>query len=121
MIEARPDGLSYIVDIGGREQLRSRHMLRPEPVSASKEEESERDGLIIESERDGPTVGVIPAPVPVVGRSQRLLEKNCEGNILNPASACVKAKRKGEARRVPANSETPLGGTASLSAGNFQV
>ena len=32
VIEARPDGLSYIVDIGGREQLRSRHMLRPEPV-----------------------------------------------------------------------------------------
>ena len=66
MIEARPDGLSYIVDIGGREQLRSRHMLRPEPVFASNEDESERDGLILESERDGPKVGVIPAPIPVV-------------------------------------------------------
>ena len=32
VIEARPDGLSYIVDTGGQKQLRSHHMLRPEPV-----------------------------------------------------------------------------------------
>ena len=60
VIEARPDGLSYIVDIGGREQLRSRHMLRPELVLSLKNE-SERDGPYLESERDGPKVGVIPS------------------------------------------------------------
>ena len=59
VVDARPDGLSYIVDIGGREQLRSRHMLRPEPVP---QVESERDGPNSESERDGPKVGVSPLP-----------------------------------------------------------
>ena len=78
VIEARPDGLSYIVDIGGREQLRSRHMLRPEQVPSPKNE-SERDGPIFESERDGPKVGVIPYPTPAMRRS-RLLEKNSQGN-----------------------------------------
>ena len=73
--EARPDGLSYIVNTGGREQLRSRHMLRPEPVL-----QTEKDGPNTESERDGPKVGVTPLPTTVLRRSQQLLDKNSEGN-----------------------------------------
>ena len=62
-------------------------MLRPEPVSSPRENGSEWDGPISGSERDGPKVGVIPPPAPVVRRSQRLLEKNSEGNRLIPASS----------------------------------
>ena len=67
---------------------------RPKPVSTFNENESERDGPILESERDEPKVGVIPAPVPVMRRSQHLLEKNSEGNRLIPASACVEERQK---------------------------
>ena len=90
VIEARPDGLSYIVNAGGREQLRSRHMLRPESVFQT---ESERDGPQAESERDGPKVGVIPLPTTVLRRSQRLLDKNSEGNRLIPAQKCAEARQ----------------------------
>ena len=91
VLDTRPDGLSYIIDSGGLEQLRSLHMLRPEPVSATVgENESERDGPNIqESERDGLKVGVIPASASIMRRSQHLLEKNSEGNRLIPASVCA--------------------------------
>ena len=98
VVGARPDGLSYIVDIGGREQLRSRHMLRPEPVSLV---ESERDGPDLVDERDGPKVGVLPLPSTAPRRSQRLFEKNSEGNrlILVPRRKSEKEKLQ-EFRRL---------------------
>ena len=57
--------------------MRSCHILRPEPVFAPKDEiESESGGPIDhESERDGPKVGVIPAPTPTVWRSQHLWKR----------------------------------------------
>ena len=87
VVNARPDGLSYIVDIGGREQLRSRHMLRPEPVSQVENEDDV-------SERDGPKVGVSPLPTTAPRRSQRLLDRNSEGNRLIPVQPCAEERPK---------------------------
>ena len=108
VIEARPDGLLDIVDIGGREQLRSRHMLRPEPVPSPRNE-SERDGPIFGSERDGPKVGVIPSPTPTVRRSHRLLENNSQGNRLIPASACAEVNLKERSLTNSGNSRSSTG------------
>ena len=106
VVGARPDGLSYIVDIGGREQLRSRHMLRPEPVSAI---ESERDGPNSLDEGDGPEVGVLPLTASAPRRSQRLLEKNSEGNRLIPVTRCAEAKQKKKSWRSSGDFKSSIG------------
>ena len=82
--------------------MRSRHMLRPEPVSQI---ESEREGPDLVSERDGPKVGVLPLQSTAPRRSQQLLDKNIEGNRLIE-------DRKRKAARVPTTPEAPFGGNA---------
>ena len=61
-------------------------MLRPEPVPTI---ESERDGPNSLNEGDGPEVGLLPLPALAPRRSQRLLEKNSEGNRLIPVTRCA--------------------------------
>ena len=66
-------------------------MLRPEPVPTI---ESERDGPNSLNEGDGPEVGLLPLPALAPRRSQRLLEKNSEGNRLIPVTRCAEARQK---------------------------
>ena len=106
LVGAMPDGLSYIMDIGGLEQLRSRHMLRPDPAS---QVESERDGPELVNERDGPKVGVLPLQYTAPRRSQRLLDKNSEGNRLIPVQPCAKARQRKKNCRSSGDSRSSIG------------